>query len=274
MNDSRVRIALLADVHGNLIALDAVLDDLQKRGGADEIWVLGDLAALGPAPMEVLERLDGLPNAACVGGNTERYVCTGERPSPSLDQAREDPSLLPVLVEVEGSFAWTLGAVGQGGWLEWLSALPVERRAVLPDGTRMLGVHVGPGHDDGAGFYPGLTEAERAFLLGDCDADLVCVGHTHTPLDVVVLGARRGKPVRVVNPGSVSNPVPPDLRASYALLEADRSGVRVTHYRVAYDREAVIAELQRLRHPGGAFVERCLRGQVQLSVHRPVMPQR
>jgi hypothetical protein len=59
LNHSTLRIALLADVHGNVVALGAVLDDIQQRGGAGEIWVLGDIVALGPAPVETLERLHG-----------------------------------------------------------------------------------------------------------------------------------------------------------------------------------------------------------------------
>jgi predicted phosphodiesterase len=272
LNVSSCRFALLADIHGNLVALDAVLADIKERGGVDEYWILGDIVALGPAPVETLERLSevprlpGGPRLRCVRGNTERYVCTGDRPPPSLEQAAADSRHLPVLVEVAGSFAWTLGAVSQGGWLAWLTALPVEQRCVLPDGTRLLGVHAGPGRDDGLGFHPGLNEAERSFLLTNCDADLVCVGHTHTPLDVTTNG------VRVVNPGSVSNPVPPDPRASYALLESDACGVRVTHHRVEYDRQAAIDALHRLRHPGAAFIVRHLRGKARPVFGRPVLP--
>jgi predicted phosphodiesterase len=253
-----MRIALLADIHGNPIALDAVLEDIERRGGADEVWVLGDMVALGPAPVEVLERLAVLQRARTVRtvrGNTERYVCTGDRPPPSLDQARADPALLPVLVDVAGTFAWTQGAVSQAGWLEWLSGLPLEQRTVLPDGARMLGVHASPGRDDGPGFYGDSSRADMGRLLAGCDADLVCVGHTHAPLEVIVGGTR------VVNPGSVSNPVPPDLRASYALLEASSSGTSIEHRRVDYDREAVVAALRRLRHPGAKFIIQHLRGQ-------------
>jgi predicted phosphodiesterase len=267
-----MRIALLADVHGNPIALDAVLEDIERLGGVDEVWVLGDLVALGPAPVEVLERLSALQHACtvrAVRGNTERYVCTGDRPPPSLDEATADPALLPVLVDVAGTFAWTQGAVSQAGWLEWLSRLPLEQRTALPDGTRMLGVHASPGRDDGPGFHADQsradqTQPESERLLAGCDADLVCVGHTHAPLDVVVGGTR------VVNPGSASNPVtrnpyvrgpaPPDLRASYALLHASAGGYTVEHRRVDYDREAVVAALRRLRHPGAAFIIHCLRG--------------
>ena len=75
-----MRIALLSDIHGNSIALDAVLTDIEQRGGVDEHWVLGDIVALGPDPVGVLERLTVLPADVFVRGNTDRYVVTGERP--------------------------------------------------------------------------------------------------------------------------------------------------------------------------------------------------
>ena len=52
-----MRIALLADIHGNDVALQSVLADIERRGGADAYWVLGDLAAIGHAPIKTLERL-------------------------------------------------------------------------------------------------------------------------------------------------------------------------------------------------------------------------
>jgi predicted phosphodiesterase len=258
-----MRIAIMADIHGNAIALDAILDDIERGGGVDVYWVLGDIVALGPAPVEVLERLAGLPNARCVRGNTERYVCTGDRPSPSLEEATADPALLPVLLEVAGTFAWTQGAVTNGGWLDWLSGLPAEVETTLPDGTRVLGLHVAPGREDGPGFAPGLNDTELAHLLGDCDAGLLFGGHTHESMDVQVGGTR------VVNVGSVSNPVLPDLRAEYAVLEAGPTGHRLEQRRVEYDRDAVIAALERLRHPGAGFIIRHMRGLCEPYAARP-----
>lgn len=249
-----MRVAIMSDVHGNSIALEAVLDDIEQCGGVDEYWVLGDLVALGPAPVEVLEGLSALPKVRYARGNTDRYVCTGDRPPPSLREVRANILLLPMLVEIAGTFAWTQGAVSSAGWLQWLSQLPVELHTTLPDGTRITCVHAAPGRDDGSGFQPGLSDADLAHLLGDCDADLVCVGHTHQVMDVIV-----GE-TRVVNVGSVSNPVPPDLRAHYAILDADTAGHHLESRWVAYDREAVVARLEHLRHPGAQFIVQHMRG--------------
>jgi predicted phosphodiesterase len=250
-----MRIAIFSDIHGNSIALDAVLADMEQQGGVDGYWVLGDLTALGHDPVGVLERLAALPHASFIRGNADRYVITGDRPPPSLPDAAANPDLLPVLVEVAGSFAWTQGMVTAGGWFDWLAALPAEMRVTLPDGTPLLGIHATLTADDDAGLNPQRTDEELKALFADCPAGLICAGHTHLPLD------RQVDSRRIINVGSVSNPLPPDLRACYTLLEVDAASYRLTHHRVEYDREAAITALQRLNHPGAGYITRHLRGQ-------------
>jgi hypothetical protein len=118
--------------------------------------------------------------------------------------------------------------------LEWVQSLPLEYRFEMPDGTRVLCVHASPGLDDGSGITPVQTDDELQGLLEGCDADLVLVGHTHWPLD------RQAGGVRAVNPGSVAYPWAPDLRASYAVIEADAASYTVEIVRVPFDIEAVL----------------------------------
>lgn len=250
-----MRIAILSDIHGNSIALDAVLDDIRAQRGVDKYLVLGDLAAIGHDPVGALERIAALPNLCIVRGNTDRYLLTSERPAPTLEDVKSNPQILPKFAEVVASFAWTQGAVSTNGWLNWLKGLPLEQRIVLPDGTRLLGVHASPGCDDGGGILPNLSDAELESRLAGCAADLVCVGHHHMVMDL------RANKVRVINPGSVSNPFPPDLRASYVVLHADKDGYRLEYRRVEYDRKAVIRELQRVHHPAADYISGFMRGQ-------------
>jgi protein phosphatase len=92
--------------------------------------------------------------------------------------------------------------------------------------------------DDGHGVSPSLPDEELETMLTGCDADLVLVGHTHWPLD------RQCGDVRVVNPGSVSYPWGPDVRGSYAVIDADRAGYQVEIHRVAFDIGAVIESIR------------------------------
>lgn len=247
-----MRIALLSDIHGNEIALRAVLADIAVRGGADSYWVLGDLVALGPEPVRTLENLSALPNIRFIRGNTDRYVCTGDRPSPSIEEAKTHPQLLGALVEVANTFAWTQGMVTASGWLQWLRDLPLEMRITLPDGTRLLGVHASPGQDDGAGIACDQDAAELSQLLAGANADLVCVGHTHLPFERKIEGTH------IVNPGAVSLALTEDKQSSYALLQASADGYAVEHHRVPYDRSAVIEQLKLTGHPGREYLIRHL----------------
>jgi len=252
---NQLNVAILADIHGNPLALEAALNDIQAQGGVDETWVLGDLAALGPDPLEALQRLAALPKARFIRGNTDRYLINGEQPGPSLDKILNDPEALAMKMRLASSFAWTIGAVAPTGWLPWLRALPLEMRVILPDGTRVLAVHAAPGTDDGDGVRVRSSDDELRDQLAGVEADLVLVGHTHIPFNRLVGG------VRVVNPGSVSNPFPPDLRASYAILACDSQGYTIEHHRAEYDRQAVIEAMKRVAHPSEAYITRFMRGE-------------
>lgn len=135
------------------------------------------------------------------------------------------------------------------------TALPLEQRLELPDGTRVLGVHAAPGTDDGDGIHPRLSDETLREILKPADADLVLVGHTHWPMDVKM------DSTRLVNLGSVSNAWLPDLRAKYTLIDACEMGHTIEHRRVEYDRIGVIQAIERTHNPGAPFMVRFLRGE-------------
>ncbi len=248
-----MRLAMLSDIHGNPLALDAVLADIQCQGEVDAYWVLGDFAALGYDPVTPLEKITALPHASFTCGNTDRYVVTEDLPVPP-EKALEDPALLSQVIEATRSFSWTRGYVSAAGWLDWLTNLPLEVRLILPDGTRLLGVHAAPGRDDGPGIQLKHNDGELERRLAGCEADVVIVGHTHVPLD------RQVGRIRAINLGSVSNPVTPGLQATYVLLDADAHGYSIQLRRVEYNREAVIKAIEQSRHPTPSFLIGFLRG--------------
>jgi predicted phosphodiesterase len=250
-----MRIAVFSDVHGNTTALDAVLDDIRQQGGADAHWIVGDLAAMGPDPVGALERMAELPNVTFVRGNTDRYVSNVVAPKDTLEWTQQQPDAALGIIERLAMLTWTQGALVASGWMNWVTGLPLERRTNLPDGTQVLLVHAAPGTDDGSGINPTMDDSAIAAVIEGSDADLIFVGHTHWQLDCTVNG------VRVVNLGSVSVPWAGDLRASYTLIDADEQGHTLTHRRVDYDRAAVIAQLQRLNHPGSSVLSARFRGE-------------
>ena len=185
-----MRLALFSDIHGNLTALDAVLADIQAQGGVDQYWILGDLVAIGPSPVAVLDRIHTLGNTRCIRGNTDPYPCTDKRPPPTAEDVRENPARLTQFAEVTHGFGWTQGAITQGGYFDWLAALPLTIAETLPDSTRILACHASPYADDGIGFRRDLSPEQLDVVLGNADADLFFGGHHHLTLDIEVNGRR------------------------------------------------------------------------------------
>ncbi len=95
-----MQLAVISDIHGNLLALEAVLADLDARGGCDHLWFLGDLVAFGAHPAECLRRIKAFADAAAEGekkgtfriirGNTDRYVTHAARPKSKGVEKAED----------------------------------------------------------------------------------------------------------------------------------------------------------------------------------------
>lgn len=246
-----MKLGLISDIHGNLIALEAVIKDARQRG-VTHWWALGDLVALGPDPVGVLRCLAGLDNFRALAGNTERYVLRGDRPYPSVEEAAGNVELVVRLAEVATSFAWTRGALTHDGWLEWLDLLPASLRIILPDGTRILGVHASPGSDDGQGIDTQVSDEVLADLLRGCEADVVFGGHTHDMTDRTVEG------IRAVNLGSVSNSNRSDRFATYAILDVSPHGHMITNHIVSYDLAAALEAIDKVRHPTPRYLKQFL----------------
>ena len=255
-----MRLAVIADIHGNDVALRAVLADAE-RFAVDRWWALGDLVLFGPRPVEVLELLRGLPGISMLRGNTDRYVLTGEQPHPHATAADAVGSV--DLVERYGAMAggigWTRGVLDQAGSLAVLAGLPARLRLEMPGGTAVLGVHASPRADDGPGIEPGAADEELGPLLAGCGADVVIGGHTHSVTDRVVDG------IRVLNPGSAGMPRTRGT-AGWLLLEdhgdgdGAGDGLAVTQRSVPFDADAVADDLRRRRHPNAEFVGALLTG--------------
>ncbi len=243
-----MRLALLSDIHGNLSAFEAVWADVQAHG-VDGVWLLGDFAAMGAHPGQVLERIAALPNARFVRGNTDRYATVGARPE--IEPGDTVPRRYLPLWE---SFSWTQGFVAGAGWHEWLAALPLDFSETFPNGQRVLCVHAAPGNDDGVGMRAGMSDDQLTPLLSGVDADWIFVGHTHWPQHRVLAGKH------LVNVGSVGLPFTPDRLPAYTLLEATSSGVRLDQRVVDYDPAPELAELERLAHPARELIAGLLTG--------------
>ncbi|WP_013207470.1 metallophosphoesterase family protein [Ralstonia solanacearum] len=175
-----MRIAALSDIHGNLAALDAVLDDI-RRQGVDLIVNLGDIASGPLQPSETVDRLMAL-HLPTIRGNHERQLLEG-------DPSRMGPS---------DQYAFAALRPDQ---LAWFAVLP-ERRYIEDD---VLLVHGSADSDltyfletfSEQGCRPATHDEVLARAIG-ADAKLVLCGHTHLPRTMKLTDDRF-----IVNPGSV-----------------------------------------------------------------------
>ena len=233
-----MRIALLADLHGNLSALDAVLDDIAATGGADVTLALGDLAMLGPQPAEVVDRLR---EAGCVAiqGNTDAWY---NQTLPEDSEGRDERE-----AGIIRYARWAKPLLGEDR-VRYLLDLPFSWQAELGGGERLLAVHGSPRRID----EPIFPEAQPDVLdevLSGLPASVLAFGHTHRAM------MRRHNGITLVNPGTLGNPIPPDMdaRAAYGLVVWENDRLEVVLRRLTYDPSATLA----------AAVDRQMPGQVE-----------
>jgi diadenosine tetraphosphatase ApaH/serine/threonine PP2A family protein phosphatase len=233
------RTLIVADIHANLPALDAVL---AAAGPVDDVWNLGDTVGYGPHPVEVCERLEKLRPSVWLAGNHD------------LAATAVLPLELFNLTAAEAA-QWN-GFQLSEGWRAYLRQRPTAQ--IVQDVTLVHGSLRDPVWE-----YV-LSAESAAACLDDSTTPLVLVGHSHVALsasqevggEVSLLAERAGAevvlngPRRLVNPGSVGQPRDGDPRAAFAVLERDGTGTRLTFGRAPYDIVSTQDAMRRVGLPG------------------------
>jgi diadenosine tetraphosphatase ApaH/serine/threonine PP2A family protein phosphatase len=228
-----MRRLVVSDIHSNLEAFQAVLDD---AGPVDEVWCLGDVVGYGPDPNGCVDLLRSLPHI-CVAGNHD-WATLGK-----LDLRDFNP-------DARQANLWSRGQLSPGN-LAYLEALP---ETFLEEGQFSL-VHGSPRYPIWEYIiYPATAEVNFEYL----STPYCFVGHTHTPV-IFRLGdgecaqecemivptpgtlVELGPEPLIVNPGSVGQPRDGDPRASYLLLDGEN--LTVEHRRVEYPVDVTQAKM-------------------------------
>ncbi len=213
------RIAVIADIHGNLPALEAVLADLESAA-PDEVLVAGDLVGRGPQGREVVEAI-AAGGWRALRGNHEDYLLSFRR--------REVPEDWWETEEWAAS-RWMAAQLGEEA-ARYIAELPFALEpATAPD---LLLIHGSPrSNNEGLGPWTSDRELDR-HLVGIRQEVLVCA-HTHRPM------VRRLADGLVVNVGSVGLPFNGDRRAQYAILEHRDGRWEVETRQVDYPLAAIL----------------------------------
>jgi putative phosphoesterase len=226
-----MRIAVIGDVHANLPALEAVLDDV-ARIGADALYCVGDVVGRGPHPNEVVELLRTL-EVATVQGNWDEAV--------GMDREQTGSTWGSDEAEREGnaSMAWTAEALNEEN-KAWLRQLPPTLRLTL-GGRSAYFFHGSPLK---ANDYLWASRPSRVFarIASDEADDLFCFGHTHETFHRVVGQAH------FVACGSVGCGTDGDARARYAVVYIGEPDIAVGFRSVDYDHLAVVRDMAAIGH--------------------------
>jgi putative phosphoesterase len=205
-----MRIALISDIHGNRVALDAVLASLERQP-PDQIVCLGDVAATGPQPREVLAQVQAL-GCPVVMGNADAFLL-----NPDLSQAGGVPQ---AVLDID---LWNVEQLGDEERTFMHSFQPTVELPLDSDHS-LLCYHGSPRHFEDKILPATPVEALEEMLAG-ANGTVLAGGHTHEPM-VRVFGQQL-----LVNPGSVGLPrvwegeeVWNPLWAEYAMLEISKGG--------------------------------------------------
>ena len=232
-----VRIAVLADAHGNLPALQAALGAI-RRLGCEAIYHLGDAIAIGPQPAECLDLLLDTPNLYPTMGNHELWYVNG-LPQPQPEWMSDGEVIHQKWVHAQ------LKARHRAAIKGWPSVLEVEA-----EGVRLALMHYPPGPaDTPSGFAPTIhrpSAEELDHLFCDYSADVVCYGHTHVAWQCT------SRDTTYVNPGALGcDPAP---LARFVTIECRAGRYVLEDHAVPYDDEPLYQAFEERRVPERQFL--------------------
>lgn len=236
-----VRLAVLSDIHGNLIALEAVLSDLQQYA-VDGIIVAGDIVVGGPQPAETLQRLRSL-GSLMIQGNADQALLRYASGKAHANQS---------IAQQFALLRWTRRQVDQDA-LDFLQSLPEQRVVALAGTDPIRVVHGSPCHIS----ERILPERDPALLdleLAQIDELVLVCGHTHIPWQAAPNGRL------ALNPGSVGSPLNGMTGAQYALLTWGGLSWQARLLTTPYDLEPLrqVCQASGFLTEGGAFARLCL----------------
>ncbi|MFA9558680.1 metallophosphoesterase [Evansella sp. AB-rgal1] len=225
-----MKLAFISDIHGNAVALEAVLKDIERKE-VDKIVVLGDICYRGPEPKRSLEIIRSLDTIVLKGNADEwvvRGVNKGEVPDAVLEGMREERE-------------WITSKLDESD-LDYLKNLPTYYLLPVNDTVTIHCFHATP-----TSLFevvkPDDTEMIQSKLLENDKADIFLYGHIHHPYVRFINGKA------VANLGSVGLPFDGLAKSSYAIVEVKEEGFTIGIHRVTYDLEKVIKQYEEEGYP-------------------------
>ncbi len=216
-----MKIAIISDIHGNSLALDAVLKHIEQLG-ADKIFCLGDLAMAGYDPNYTVEKLRKLPNIVIIQGNTDKMI------------AYYNEEVFSAVKSAASAMAYALQddvKIMKPENINFLRNLP-EKLELNEDGIKICLCHGSPRRQN-ENLFPDTPLDVVTAAVSSTDANLIFCGHTHLPC-----GFQLENGQTVVNVGSLGRPMDESKTPAFGFLtiHGDKT-FEITHEFVEYDRE-------------------------------------
>ena len=253
-----MKLVVLADIHGNLTALEAVLSDLATHTPYDALWVLGDLASHGTRPNECVTRIRELATEQAekvkvIGGNTERYLITNARPR---RQVIQDEGALNELrakfAQEDRLFEWSRNQLSWENFAYLGGLIGKECATYVTGFGQVIGYHAVPENDEMSITNSTPDDVVLDSVL-DRPARLGVYGHIHCQVNRTIGN------FRLVNPGSVGLSFETPAHAQYAVLEFVEGQLNLDLRAIPYDVDAVIQDAHDVSHPSIITLESVLR---------------
>lgn len=253
-----MKLAVFSDVHGNLTALEVVKADIEAHQ-PDLIWCLGDLASHGTRPAECIHTIQawreafGKDKFMVIGGNTDRYLVTGERfkTSPTTDESQFS-KLLPMRLEYDSIFNWCFSKLSWDDYQFLAKRLGREVAHYVEGFGWIIGYHAVPG-DDEKFITPDTPDEEVADFLLDREGKLAIGAHIHRQMN------RQIGRWQVVNCGSVGLSFDMIGKAQWGLFTFADGGVDIQLKALDYDVDSVLEDAQALGYPAVDWLAKRLR---------------
>ena len=217
-----MKIALISDIHGNQIALEAVLADI-KRVGVDQIICLGDIANVGPHPRQCIDIIRDL-NCPTVQGNHELYLLGRFED----DTWRTSP--------IWGGMRWSRDQL-RPDQMTYIDELPYQYEIAGNGRANAIFVHGSP-LSQYRGFMPDHNDAAIAERMNGLDDTTLFCGHTHLPL------YRPWSNSWLVNIGSVGMPIDGTPTAKYVIATQLKQEWHIEFRKIEYNIDKLMAEFE------------------------------
>lgn len=226
-----MKIAVISDIHGNMEALGAVLEDIKEQK-CGRIFVLGDYAMAGPEPKLVVDyfmnRLHDT-DIDMIQGNTDLMIADY---NDNLYEFLKEKA--PVMAEALTNDVSILDEKEK----EFLKHLPAQKE-VFVEGVKFLLVHGSP-RKNNEDIMPDLPLEKIEEMLEGVDAQVVFCGHTHIPCGYQTSGKQT-----VVNAGSVGRPFTPEPKSCYLVVTVTDGKYVFEHRFVEYDKQKASDKLKK-----------------------------